>query len=198
MLNDFITIILKIIVDFGYLGIIIGMAIESSFIPFPSEIIMIPAGYLSFKGDFNLMISIICGIFGTLIGSSINYFIAKKLGRPLLLKYGKYFFISQNILMKSERFFIKHGEISTFIGRLIPGIRQIISIPAGLFQMNFMKFIILTSIGGGIWIIILTLFGYFIGHQQHLIKEYIIFIKFGAILFCLLIILIYIKIKRRK
>ena len=198
MIQNLVDIILNIINQFGYLGIIIGMAIESSFIPFPSEIIMIPAGYLAFQGKMNIYLAIICGIIGTLLGATFNYFLAKKIGRPVLVKYGKYFFISQKTIEKTEGFFIKHGEISTFTGRLLPGIRQLISLPAGAFGVHFGKFLFLTALGSGIWISILAIFGFAIGHNQHLIKEYFTYIKFGVIIFCILVIIIYTYVNRKK
>ena len=198
MIEELIALLVDTISKFGYLGIIIGMAIESSFIPFPSEIIMIPAGYLAFKGEMNIYLAIFCGILGTLIGAIINYVLAKKIGKPLIMKYGKYFLISQKTFLKTEDFFIKHGEISTFTGRLLPGIRQLISIPAGAFGMNFPKFLILTALGGGIWITILAVFGFAIGHNQNLIKEYYTYIKFGSIAFAFGVVLLYIIIRKYK
>jgi membrane protein DedA with SNARE-associated domain len=110
---------------------------------------------------------------GSLIGAFINYYLALSLGRKILIKYGKYFFIKEATLDKMDEFFLKHGAISTFIGRLIPGIRQLISIPAGIAQMNLVKFSIYTSLGAGIWAFILTMLGYFICENQDLIDVYL-------------------------
>jgi membrane protein DedA with SNARE-associated domain len=194
--------ILQVIVDtishLGYLGILIGMAIESSFIPFPSEIIMIPAGYLVAKGEMNLYVVILLGILGSLIGAAVNYFLAKKLAKPILVKYGKYFFISAKTIEKSEDFFKKHGEISTFTGRLIPGIRQIISLPAGAFGMPFFRFLVLTGLGAGIWIIILTILGVVIGQNEALLAKYLTYIKAGLSASVLLIVMLYITLQYKK
>jgi membrane protein DedA with SNARE-associated domain len=112
-------------------------------------------------------------ILGSLLGAFINYFLAFTLGRRFLLRYGKYFFISPESLEKMEHFFKKHGHISTFTGRLIPGIRQLISIPAGLAKMNLLEFSVFTTLGAGIWALILTLLGYYIGENQELISKYL-------------------------
>lgn len=173
MLHEIVDFILGTVSGFGYPGIIILMFIESSFIPFPSEVIMIPAGYLAFKGEMNIYAVILCGILGSLLGALFNYYFALFAGRKFLLKFGKYFFISQEGLDKAEDFFKKHGAFSTFSGRLIPVVRQLISIPAGLARMDMAKFLLYTGLGAGIWILILTLLGYFVGSNEELIKEYL-------------------------
>jgi membrane protein DedA with SNARE-associated domain len=173
MLRELAQNLVDLIFDWGYLGIFIMMAIESSFIPFPSEIVLIPAGYLASKGEMSITIIMLVALGGSLIGAFINYYLALSLGRKILIKYGKYFFIKEATLDKMDEFFLKHGAISTFIGRLIPGIRQLISIPAGIAQMNLVKFSIYTSLGAGIWAFILTMLGYFIGENQDLIDVYL-------------------------
>ena len=139
------------------------MFLESSFFPLPSEVVMIPAGYLVFKGEMNAIIAVICGIAGSLAGALFNYYIALKFGRDFLIRYGKYVFFTESTMQKMEAFFIKHGPMSTFVGRLITIIRQYISLPAGLARMNLVKFCLYTSLGAGIWVIILTLIGYYAG-----------------------------------
>ena len=155
----------------GFLLIFIFMAIESSFIPFPSEVVMIPAGFLALRGEMttgiwwlDCILAVLIGTAGCLLGAYINYFLAEKLGRTLLYRYGKYFFLKPDTLQRAEEVFRKHGEITTFICRLIPGIRQVISIPAGLSQMKHKPFIIFTSLGAGIWNLILTAVGAYLGH----------------------------------
>ena len=113
----------------GYPGILLLMAMESSIIPVPSELVMPPAGYLAFQGKMNMAVAILCGTAGSLIGAYANYFVSHYLGRPLILKYGKYVLIPPDKFERVERFFLQHGEISTFIGRLLPVIRHLISIP---------------------------------------------------------------------
>lgn len=116
----------------GYAGIVCLMALESSFFPFPSEVVMTPAGYLAHQGEMNLVAVILLGIVGSLAGAYFNYSIAWYLGRPFIIRFGKYVGITEKKFSKVESYFEEHGEITTFIGRLIPGIRQIISFPAGL------------------------------------------------------------------
>lgn len=158
---------------FGYGGIMLLMAVESSFIPFPSEVVMIPAGYLASKGEMNLLLVILSGLIGSMIGAYVNYFGALWIGRRFLDKYGRYFFISPAALEKMDLFFHRHGAISTFTGRLIPGVRQLISIPAGLGRMNLPLFSLYTALGAGIWGAILALIGYFIGDNEALIGKYL-------------------------
>lgn len=172
------------------------MFLESSFFPFPSEVVMIPAGYLAYKGEMNIFIVVFMGILGSLAGAVFNYYLAMKLGRKFLLKYGKYLFIKEETILKMEMFFEKHGHISTFSGRLIPVVRQYISLPAGLSKMNILVFSIFTSLGAGIWVIILTLMGYFLGGNEELIKDYLHQIIIAILI--LLVIVGYIYYKKTK
>ena len=173
MLSSIINFIVETVGTLGYAGIFIMMFLESSFFPFPSEVVMIPAGYLAYKGEMNMFIAIAVGILGSLAGALFNYYLAVKFGRKFLIKYGKYFFIKEPTIVKMEEYFKSHGHISTFSGRLIPAVRQYISFPAGLARMNLFVFCIYTSLGAGIWVIILTLLGYFLGGNEALIKEYL-------------------------
>ena len=173
MLTSIVNFIVETVGSLGYLGIFLMMFLESSFFPFPSEVVMIPAGYLAYKGEMNMFIAIAVGILGSLAGALFNYYLAVKFGRKFLIKYGKYFFIKEPTIVKMEEFFKSHGHISTFSGRLIPAVRQYISFPAGLARMNLFVFCIYTSLGAGIWVIILTLLGYFLGGNEALIKEYL-------------------------
>jgi len=173
MIHELAQQLVDLIFDWGYLGIFIMMAIESSFIPFPSEIVLVPAGYLASKGEMDITYIMMSAVSGSLVGAFVNYYLALTLGRKFLLRYGKYFFISHEALEKMESYFKKHGHISTFSGRLVPGIRQLISIPAGLAKMNLLEFTLFTTLGAGIWALILTLLGYYIGENQELIKEYL-------------------------
>ncbi|RDU73336.1 DedA family protein [Helicobacter aurati] len=163
MVNTIIHYILNIIEQSGYLGIFFFMAIESSILPLPSEIVMIPAGYLVWQGKMNMSLVILAGTLGSLAGALCNYFLAYKIGRIFIVKYGKYFFIREKSLIATETFFDKHGEISTFIGRLIPVVRHYISLPAGLARMNLWKFSLFTIIGAGLWVSILSVFGWWLG-----------------------------------
>lgn len=169
MIKELAQELVDLIFDWGYLGIFLLMVVESSFIPFPSEIVLIPAGYLAQKGEMSLFYIMLSGTAGSLVGAFVNYYLAFTLGRKLLTKYGRYFFIQESTLIKMENYFRAHGHISTFTGRLIPGIRQLISIPAGLAKMNLMTFSLYTTLGAGIWGAILVLLGYFIGSNEALI-----------------------------
>ncbi len=139
----------------GYWGIFIMMTIESSFIPFPSEVAMLPAGYLASLGRMNLYIAFLAGTLGALFGASINYFLGKYLGGPvvkrLIHRYGKYIFLKEDHYEASEEYFQKHGAITTLVGRFIPAVRQLISLPAGIFQMHYGKFLFYTALGAGTW-----------------------------------------------
>jgi membrane protein DedA with SNARE-associated domain len=182
----------------GYPGIFILMAMESSVIPIPSELIMPPAGYLAQAGQMNMVIAILCGIFGSLFGAYVNYFAAHYLGRPLILKYGRYVWITEEKFMKVETFFLNHGEISTFIGRLLPVVRHLISLPAGLAGMNHLKFSLYTLLGAGIWVTILTWIGYFIGSNQALIMQYSHQALIGVLVLSGVLIIIYVKRQSKK
>ena len=175
----------------GYTGIISLMFLESSFFPFPSEVVMPPAGYLAWKGEMSLTLVLLSGIFGSILGALFNYWLAVKLGRPFLLKYGKYFFISQESIDKADKFFQKHGHISTLVGRLLPVIRQYISLPAGISRMPLKTFTIFTTIGAGVWVVVLTFAGYFLGEHQELLKEYLHVISISCIALALIIALGY-------
>lgn len=190
-MHEIINWIVSTVSSLGYPGIFFLMLLESSFFPFPSEVIMIPAGYLAFKGEMHIVIVILCGVLGSLAGALLNYYLAVKLGRPFLLSYGKYFFFKEEMLLKIENFFFRHGHISTFTGRLIPGVRQYISLPAGLARMNLAVFSFYTSFGAGIWVIILTLLGYYIGENETLIKEYLRQIIIILIISCIVGLLFY-------
>ncbi|MBE0504378.1 MAG: DedA family protein [Desulfuromonadales bacterium] len=158
--------------NLGYPGIFLLMAMESSIVPVPSELVMPPAGYLAQQGKMHIGLVILAGTVGSLIGAYANYFAAQYLGRPLLYRYGKYVLISPEKLQRMETFFQRHGEISTFIGRLLPVIRHLISIPAGLSGMNHLRFSLYTLAGAGIWCTILSWIGYVIGQNQQLIMQY--------------------------
>ncbi|MEV9476714.1 DedA family protein [Aliarcobacter butzleri] len=182
MLSNIINFIVETIGDLGYFGIFILMFLESTVFPIPSEVVMIPAGYLAHKGEMNIYIVILLGILGSLGGALFNYYFALKFGRKFLMKYGKYFLVSHESIEKTEKFFKNHGHISTFSGRLIPGLRHYISLPAGLARMNLFVFCLYTTLGATIWVIILTLLGYYIGDNEELVKEYLRYLIVGLLL----------------
>jgi membrane protein DedA with SNARE-associated domain len=192
-MGEIVNFIVDSVSALGYFGIFILMFLESSFFPFPSEVVMVPAGYLASKGEMNLYLAIFSGILGSVAGAWFNYLIAYKWGRAALLR-----FLKEHHLEKLEKFFEKHGEISTFNGRLLPGIRQYISFPAGLAKMNPLKFTLFTAFGAGIWVSILALLGYFIGENSELISKYTKEITIVIVIFIAIITTIYFYRSRKK
>ena len=174
--------------NLNYGTITLFMTIESSFIPFPSEIVVPPAAYGACDPDnphlyltenkwINMSVVVLFATLGAILGALINYFLALFLGRPIVYwfvetRLGKMFLLSKEGVIKAENYFVKNGNISTFIGRLIPGIRQLISIPAGLAKMKMLPFLVYTTLGAFIWNCILAVVGYVAHGQQDLIKKY--------------------------
>ena len=170
MLERFIDWLLHTLLNLGYPGIVALMAMESSILPVPSELVMPPAGYWAAKGQLSFPIALVCGVVGSIIGALANYYGAQLIGRPLIQRYGKYVLLSEKNLLRSEKFFAEHGEISTLIGRLFPVIRHLISIPAGLHRMPLPKFILYTAVGAAVWCAILTWIGYFLGQHEGVLR----------------------------
>ncbi|MEN6627466.1 MAG: DedA family protein [Candidatus Sumerlaeia bacterium] len=139
--------------------VFLGMTLESTFFPLPSEIVVPPAGHQA-GSVLGLLIVILCGTGGSVAGGLINYSIACYLGRPFFEKYGKYLLVSNKSLDKMDAFWLRYGEASTFIGRFVPGVRHLISLPAGMARMNLTKFIGLTALGSGMWVTVLALIGW--------------------------------------
>ena len=147
----------------GYGGLILLMAMESSVLPVPAELVMPPAGYLAYQGTMNLWLALACGTFGSMIGAYANYWVAGRLGRWVFVRYGRFVLLSERSLERTERFFAAHGEIATFVGRLFPVLRHLISIPAGIARMNLKRFFIYTGAGASIWCAVLLGIGWLIG-----------------------------------
>jgi membrane protein DedA with SNARE-associated domain len=183
------------IANLNYFTVALLMAIESTFLPLPSEVVMPFAAYKAAQGELNAFIVILAGTVGALSGSLINYSLAYYLGRPLIYMFagsrlGKIFLLSEEKVINAENYFIRNGKTSTFIGRLVPGVRHLISIPAGLAKMNLRHFIFYTFIGAGIWNIILVIIGYFIYDIRDQIFPYLEYILYflGAVFVVFLII----------
>ena len=196
-----VTFLVHTVGRLGYAGVILLMALESSFVPFPSEVVVPPAGYLASLGQMNIFLVILSGIVGSILGSLLNYWIASRVGRDFLLKYSKYFFINTEKFARFEVFFNTHGEITTFVGRLIPVIRQYISFPAGLVRMNLKKFIFYTGLGAAIWCTVLAYVGYFVGNNIDIIKEnidYIMYFIFPALILLVIIYMIIYKYHKKR
>jgi len=165
MLTSFFHWLADTVLALGYPGIIILMAIESSVLPLPSELVMPPAGYLAAQGKMNAVAAVLCGTIGSVLGALVNYALAVYVGEPVLRKYGKYVLVSERSLDRTERFFRRHGEISTLLGRLLPVIRHLISIPAGMCRMKLARFVGFTALGAGVWCGVLTYLGWLIGRH---------------------------------
>ena len=156
----------------GLLFIFVFMAIESSFVPFPSEVVMIPAGFLAARGEMGIgspvlavWVAIAVGVLGSLAGAFVNYYIALWVGKPFLEKYGKWFFLKPAALERACEVFNKYGAATTFVCRMVPAIRQLISIPAGIAKMPLGSFTLFTGLGAGVWTAILAFVGYGLGRS---------------------------------
>jgi len=202
MLERFIDGLLHTLLDLGYPGIVVLMAMESSILPVPSELVMPPAGYWAAKGQMSFPVALICGVVGSVIGALANYYGAQLIGRPLIQRWGRYVLLSEKNLLRSERFFAQHGEISTLIGRLFPVIRHLISIPAGLHRMPLPKFTLYTTAGATVWCAILTWIGYFLGQHEGALRNeeihrYVTWAVLVLIPVTLIVIGIYVLRRRR-
>ena len=193
----------------NYFWVMALMAIESSFIPFPSEVVVPPAAYKAATGEMNLFLVILFATIGSDIGALVNYYLAKYLGRPIVYKFaasrlGRLCLLSPEKVEKAEGYFIKNGVTSTLVGRLVPGIRQLISIPAGLSGMPVGRFLLYTTIGAGAWNVVLALLGWFIGKTvppelfAETIKSYSSAIGFGIVAVLVVGGLAYYLLHRRK
>ena len=198
LLESFAGFVVGAVASLGYFGVLAFMTIESSFIPFPSEIVIPPAAYLAQQGQMNIFLVVLAGIVGSLLGAIINYVLALTLGRKIIYSLAKHRFakvllINEEKLVKAEKYFLKYGDISTFICRFVPGARQLVSIPAGFSKMNFKSFVFYTSLGSGIWVLILATLGWFFGANQEALSKYYseisIFFVIIAVVFVVFIIL---------
>jgi membrane protein DedA with SNARE-associated domain len=185
--------------NLNYFTVALLMLIESTFLPMPSEVVVPFAAYKAAQGDLNVLLVILFGTVGALSGSLINYTLAYYLGRPIVYSFadsrvGKLFLLSKEKVIHAEDYFRRNGKSSTFIGRLVPGIRHLISIPAGLAKMNLRDFMLFTFVGAGIWNIILAIIGYYVYEIRDKIFPYL-----GQILIALgIVFVIYLIIKARK
>jgi membrane protein DedA with SNARE-associated domain len=187
--------------NLNYFTVALLMAIESTFLPLPSEVVIPFAAYKAGQGDLNVFIVVLAGTIGALSGSLVNYTLAYYLGRPLVYKFagsklGRLFLLSEEKVRHAEDYFVRNGKTSTFIGRLVPGVRHLISIPAGLAKMNLRDFIFYTFVGAGIWNIILAIIGFYLYNIRDKIFPYIghILLGVGAVFVIYLIV----KAKKEK
>lgn len=151
MLQDFAHAVQDLVVSLGYPGLFLLIVLESTMVPIPSLLVMPFAGYLASKGEFSLPVILIINSAGALTGSSLSYWLGAAGGKPLLLRYGKYLFVRPKDLAKTEEYFAKHGGVTIFVGRFLPVVRHLISIPAGIARMPLPKFLTLTFLGASIW-----------------------------------------------
>jgi membrane protein DedA with SNARE-associated domain len=185
--------------NLNYFTVALLMTIESTFIPLPSEIVVPFAAYKAAQGDLNVFLVVLFGTIGALTGSLINYTLSYYLGRPIVYafaesKAGKLFLLSKEKVQHAENYFLKNGKTSTFIGRLIPGVRHLISIPAGLAKMNLRDFVLYTFVGAGIWNIILAIIGYYLYEMREQIFPYLEYILY--LLGVVFVIYLIIKIRQ--
>ncbi|WP_130472043.1 DedA family protein [Candidatus Magnetaquicoccus inordinatus] len=194
----FTQYLLDIVGQMDYLAIFLLMAAESSILPVPSELVMIPAGYLLAQGKLSLAGITLASSLGSLAGSLGSYWLALWLGRPLLLRYGRFFLITPKHLKQTERFMARHGEISIFTGRFVPGVRHLISMPAGLARMSLLPFLLFTGVGSTLWNLILLALGYLLHEQQNWLEQHLSWIAGGALLFATTILALYLLIQRSR
>jgi len=171
MLERFIEWLLHGLLDLGYPGIILLMAMESSVLPVPAELVMPPAGYWVAKGEMNAVAAVASGVLGSVLGALATYYVAHWFGRGFVRRFGKYFLISERSIERSERYFAAHGEISVLLGRMVPVVRHLISIPAGIARMSLPAFVGYTGLGALVWCSILTWIGYFLGHNEGVLRN---------------------------
>ena len=191
MFHQFVVWLANTVGHWGYPGIVTLMILESSFFPFPSEVVIPPAAYLAATGKMNIGMVILCGTLGSLLGAVFNYWLAMKFGRPFFEKHGRYLLVSPNSLKKADRFFDRHGPVSMFVGRLLPGIRQYISLPAGLARMNLFAFCVATALGAGIWVLVLAGMGYWFGRNEQFVLQNLRWVTIFMVAGCVVIVFFY-------
>lgn len=197
---NFVQTLIK---QLGYPQIIILMAMESTFLPIPSELVVPPAAFRAYQGELNLLLVILCSTLGSLIGATINYILGYVLGRKIIYaladtKIAHLVFLNPGKVEKAEEYFNRYGKSSTFIGRLVPGIRHLISIPAGMAKMPFLSFAGFTVLGSFLWSAILGILGYYAGANQDLIKSYYHEISIGFLaVFAIFVLYLVWKGKRK-
>lgn len=199
LFDSIVTFLIALISKIGYAGIFLGMFIESTIIPVPSELVMIPAGIAASKGEMDLILVTISGIAGNVLGALFSYYLAASLGRGILIRFGRYFFVKAESIIIVEEFFRKHGPISVFVSRLLPGFRHFISLPAGVAKMPLRTFFFYTLAGSAIWTTVLTLIGFYIGKNQEIIGDNILRItSYSVIAICVAVLATYLVNSRYK
>ncbi len=203
MIQTLVEFLLRLTADMGYFGVFVLMSVESSFIPFPSEIVVPPAAFLAAKGEMNLYLVILAGVLGSLVGASVNYFLARTLGRTIIFeliehKFARFLLLNKEKIEKSEKLFLKYGGRATFFGRMLPAIRQLISLPAGFVRMNFGKFLGFTFLGSFLWVSVLALLGFYFGENEAVLSQYYNEITFFVVGFVVLFFVFNYFLRRRR
>ena len=198
MLMQFFEATVRFVDQMGYVGVLVMMTLESTFVPLPSELVMPQAGYLAASGKMNIWIAVLMATIGSILGALINYGLAYWLGRPFLMKYGKYVLCPPHKFAKMESFFLRHGEVGTFTGRLVLGVRHFISFPAGLARMNLARFSLYTGVGAGLWATVLAWIGYVAGKNQALLHSYYREAVAVLFVFCVAVLAVYTWWRRRQ
>lgn len=203
MLITLVNALLHFAQEIGYWGVVFLMALESSFIPFPSEVVVPPAAYLAAQGKLNIWLVIGASVLGSLIGAVFNYFLAYYLGRPLIYRLAKtkaarFLLIKPAQIERAESFFGRYDRSSTFFGRLVPVVRQLISLPAGFVKMPLFSFILYTFLGSTLWTLILSALGYFFGANEEIWKLYYTEISWGILVVAVVIALYFFWRQREK
>ena len=197
ILTSLINFITSTISGSGYVGIFLLMIAESALIPIPSEIIMPFSGFLVSTGEFNAVYVVVAGSLGNLVGSLVAYFVGSRLGREFILRYGKYVLLRKSHLELTETYFKKYGNGSTFIGRMLPGVRTYISLPAGFAKMNLKKFVIYTLVGSIIWNSGLTYVGMMLQERWHRILQYSDYLDVAVIIGVIVVIALFVRSRRK-
>ncbi|MDB4955307.1 MAG: rane protein DedA [Myxococcales bacterium] len=201
MLQQFAAWVQGLVIDLGYPGLFVLIVLESTLVPIPSELVMPFAGYLAQRGDFSLPVILVINSVAAMVGSGICYWLGKTLGKPFLVKYGKFFLLRQKDIERTERFFASHGRATILIGRFLPVVRHVISIPAGIARMPLVPFFTQTFIGATIWGSVLIMIGYELGEKSKTIAEQLKHVDLivGVVIICVLLALaIRFVIRRRR
>jgi membrane protein DedA with SNARE-associated domain len=171
-MHAWIVIWFNLVRDWGYLGIVLLMAMESSIIPLPSEVVIPPAAYWAAQGKYNFWGVILAGTVGSYLGAAVMYWVSRWVGRPLVVRYGKYFFIPESKLLRAERWLARYEAGGIFFARLLPVVRHLIGIPAGIVRMNFKVYSLMTIAGSALWCTVLAWFGAeVIGDRPELLND---------------------------
>lgn len=201
MFHQFIQLWFQWVQDWGYWGVIVLMAMESSIFPVPSELVMPPAAYLAAQGKMSLAGVIAAGTFGSWLGSAITYWVSRVVGRPVILRWGKYFFIKPGKLERAEIFLARYEAGGIFFARLLPVVRHLISIPAGIVRMPFGMFSLMTTVGSAFWCAVLAWYGHGVAQRNpelmkdpealvHAIKHESLWLVLGIAALCVLYFLV--------